>query len=91
MMNWLAPRISRYLAAAAQEVDAGDPQEATRLLQKLRPNRLNPYERALVYRMLAVLLVVGSLAACGWRSARAPERRLLELSVFIALMIAGCG
>ena len=48
-----APRISRYLGAAAKAVDAGDPQEATRLLQKLRPNRLNPYERALVYRMLA--------------------------------------
>ncbi len=49
----IAQRISRYLAAAAKEVDAGDPQEATRLLQKLRPKRLNPYERALVYRMLA--------------------------------------
>ena len=49
----VAPRISRYLAAAAKEVDAGDPREATRLLKKLRPNRLNPYEQALVYRMLA--------------------------------------
>jgi tetratricopeptide (TPR) repeat protein len=49
----VAPRISRYLGAAAKEVDAGDPQEATRLLQKLRLPRLNPYERALVYRMLA--------------------------------------
>ena len=49
----VAPRISRYLAAAAKEVDAGDPEEATRLLKKLRPTRLNPYERALVYRMLA--------------------------------------
>ena len=46
-------RISRYLAAAAEEVDAGKPEEATRLLQKLRPDRLNPFERALVYRMLA--------------------------------------
>ncbi|MCH8082705.1 MAG: tetratricopeptide repeat protein [Myxococcales bacterium] len=49
----IAQRISRYLAAAANEVDEGDPKEATRLLQKLRPKRLNPYERALVYRMLA--------------------------------------
>ncbi len=49
----VAQRISRYLAAAAKEVDAEDPAEATRLLKKLRPNRLNPYERALVYRMLA--------------------------------------
>jgi tetratricopeptide (TPR) repeat protein len=49
----VAQRISRYLSAAAKEVDAGDPAEATRLLKKLRPDRLNPYERALVYRMLA--------------------------------------
>jgi tetratricopeptide (TPR) repeat protein len=49
----VAQRISRYLTAAAKEVDADDPQEATRLLQKLRLKRLNPYERALVYRMLA--------------------------------------
>ena len=49
----VAQRISRYLSAAAKEVDAEDPAEATRLLKKLRPNRLNPYERALVYRMLA--------------------------------------
>ena len=48
-----------------------------------------PPERAeLVYRLLGVLLVVVSLAACGWRSAQTPERRLLELSIFIALMIA---
>jgi tetratricopeptide (TPR) repeat protein len=51
----VAQRISRYLAAAAKEVDAGDPQAATSLLQKLRPKRLNPYERALVYRMLAFI------------------------------------
>jgi tetratricopeptide (TPR) repeat protein len=49
----VAQRISRYLAAAAKEVDAGKPEEGTKLLQKLRPKRLNPYERALVYRMLA--------------------------------------
>jgi len=49
----IAQRISRYLAAAAKEVDAGKPEEGTKLLQKLRPKRLNPYERALVYRMLA--------------------------------------
>jgi hypothetical protein len=41
----VAQRISRYLSAAAKEVDAGDPQEATELLQKLRLKRLNPYER----------------------------------------------
>ena len=46
-------RISRYLGAAAEAVDAEDPAEAKRLLLKLRPNRINPYERALVYRMLA--------------------------------------
>jgi len=48
-------RISRYLSAAAKAVDAGDPQEAAELLKKLNPKRLNPYERALVYRMLAYI------------------------------------
>ena len=46
-------RISRYLGAAAEEVDEGNAGEATRLLLKLKPGRMNPYERALVYRMLA--------------------------------------
>jgi tetratricopeptide (TPR) repeat protein len=46
-------RISRYLSAAAEAVDAGNPQEAKQLLLKLRPSRLNPYERALVYRLVA--------------------------------------
>jgi tetratricopeptide (TPR) repeat protein len=49
----IAQRISRYLAAAAKDVDEGKPQEAKDLLKKLDPKRLNPYERALVYRMLA--------------------------------------
>ena len=49
----VSARISRYLSAAAEAVDDGDPQEANRLLLKLRENRLNPYEQALVYRMLA--------------------------------------
>ena len=49
------PRISRYLGAAAEAVDEGDPEEGKRLLHKLRPKRLNPYERALVYRMLAYI------------------------------------
>jgi tetratricopeptide (TPR) repeat protein len=49
----VSPRVSRYLAAAAEAVDARDPQEAKRLLKRLNPKRLNPYERALVYRMLA--------------------------------------
>ena len=51
----VARRVSRYLGAAAEAVDAGDPQEAKRLLHKLNPKRLNPYERALVYRMLAYI------------------------------------
>lgn len=46
-------RVSRYLSAAAEEVDAEDPAEAKRLLLKLDPKRLNAYERALVYRLLA--------------------------------------
>lgn len=46
-------RVKRYLAASASEVDEGNPEEAKRLLLKLHMNRLNPYERALIFRMLA--------------------------------------
>jgi tetratricopeptide (TPR) repeat protein len=46
-------RISRYLEAAAKAVDKDEPKEAQRLLEKLDPKRLNPYERALVYRLRA--------------------------------------
>ncbi len=49
----VTPRISRYLGAAAEEVDAGNPDEASQLLEKLNPKRLSAFERALVYRMLA--------------------------------------
>ena len=45
-------RISRYTSAAAERVDEGKPEEAVALLLRLDPDRLNPYERALVYRML---------------------------------------
>jgi tetratricopeptide (TPR) repeat protein len=51
--NPIAPRISRYLAAAAKAVDAEDPQEAKRILNKLHMRSLNRHERVLVYRMLA--------------------------------------
>jgi tetratricopeptide (TPR) repeat protein len=46
-------RVKRYLAASAAAVDAGDPEEAKNLLLRLHTNRLNPYERALIFRMLA--------------------------------------
>ena len=46
-------RVSRYLEAAASAVDANDHEEAERLLLKLHMNRLNPFERALIFRMLA--------------------------------------
>lgn len=48
-------RISRYLSAAAEEIDEEKPDEAEALLLKLNPKRMNPYERALVYRMLAFI------------------------------------
>ncbi len=48
-------RISRYLEAAAKAVDSGKPEEGRALLQKLDPKRLNPFERALVYRLQAHL------------------------------------
>jgi tetratricopeptide (TPR) repeat protein len=49
------PRISRYLEAATKAVDRGKPEEGRALLENLDPKRLNPYERALVYRLQAHL------------------------------------
>ena len=46
-------RVSRYLGAAAEATDEGGPGEATALLEKLNLARLNTYERALVFRMMA--------------------------------------
>jgi tetratricopeptide (TPR) repeat protein len=46
-------RISRYLGAAAEATDEDDPEKGLALLAKLNPKRLNPYERALVYRLMA--------------------------------------
>jgi tetratricopeptide (TPR) repeat protein len=43
-------RIQRYLAKAGEAIDEGDYDEARALLARLRPSRLNPYERAMVYR-----------------------------------------
>jgi len=48
-------RISRYLAAAAEESDEGNVKKAKELLGKLNPNRLNPLERAMVYRLKAYI------------------------------------
>ena len=49
------PRISRYLEAAAKAVDKGQPADGLKVLERLDPKRLNPYERALVYRLQAHL------------------------------------
>lgn len=46
-------RVQRYLEAAYKAIDQGDPAKARELLEGLNPKRLNPYERALVYRMQA--------------------------------------
>lgn len=48
-------RISRYLESAAKDLDRGEPEEATETLGRLNPSRLNPYERALVFRLMAFL------------------------------------
>ncbi len=53
-------RISRYLEAAAKKVDKGEPEEARDLLERLNPKRLNPYERALLYRMQAFVAYTGA-------------------------------
>jgi tetratricopeptide (TPR) repeat protein len=51
--NAVNRRISRYLAAAAEANDEGDSAKALELLENLNPKRLNPQERALVYRLMA--------------------------------------
>ncbi|MBW2398767.1 MAG: hypothetical protein JRG80_05790 [Deltaproteobacteria bacterium] len=75
--NPVSPRISRYLAAAADAVDEDDPQEAKRLLNKLSMNRLNRYERVLVYRMLAYV----SYGANESEEAIANFKKVLELEM----------
>jgi tetratricopeptide (TPR) repeat protein len=52
-------RISRYLEAATKAVDAGKPEDGRALLDKLDVKRLNPFERALVYRLHAHLAYFG--------------------------------
>jgi tetratricopeptide (TPR) repeat protein len=53
-------RISRYLEAAAKAVDAAEPDKALELLGRLGPKRLNPYERALVYRLMAYVSYIAA-------------------------------
>jgi tetratricopeptide (TPR) repeat protein len=53
-------RISRYLEAATKKVDEDEPQAGRALLEKLDAKRLNPYERALVYRLQAFLAYAAS-------------------------------
>jgi len=48
-------RISRYLTAAQEELEEERPEEAEQLLLRLDARRLNPLERANVYRFLAYL------------------------------------
>ena len=46
-------RVSRYLTAAAEASDEGNPQEGLAILNKLNMRRLNPFERALIHRLKA--------------------------------------
>ena len=48
-------RVSRYLTAAQEASEEGNPQEGIALLDKLNMRRLNPYERALIYRLKAYI------------------------------------
>jgi tetratricopeptide (TPR) repeat protein len=50
-LHGIRARISRYLESAAKSVDAGKPEEALATLARLDPKRLNPHERAMVYRL----------------------------------------
>ena len=49
----VAPRITRYLDAAGKASSEGNHAEAKALLERLDMRTLNPYERALVYRLKA--------------------------------------
>jgi tetratricopeptide (TPR) repeat protein len=51
----LGRRISRYLAAAGKKLDEKQPEEAERLLLRLDAKRLNPLQRAYVYRLLGAI------------------------------------
>lgn len=48
-------RISRYLNAAMETQEEGDPAEGLALIARLNPKRLNPMERASVFRVEALL------------------------------------
>ena len=49
------PRVQRYMKAAGDANEDGDPKKGIALLDKLNPRRLNSKERALVYRYRAVI------------------------------------
>ena len=49
----ISNRVSRYLAAASEAMAEDDNDGATSLLERLNPERLNPYERAYVFRLMA--------------------------------------
>jgi tetratricopeptide (TPR) repeat protein len=61
----LGRRVSRYLSAAAELVDEHKPDEAEELLLRLANSRLNPYERAYVFRMLGVVVYTAEKHAKG--------------------------
>ena len=50
-----SPRISRYLKAAGELSEDGKPAEGQKLLDKLNLKRMNPHERAMVFRMKAYM------------------------------------
>lgn len=55
MIHRTNSRISRYLNAARDTQDEGNPAEGLALIAKLNPRRLNPMERASVYNVEALL------------------------------------
>ena len=55
MVHRVNSRISRYLNAARDTQDEGNPAAGLELIARLNPNRLNPMERASVYRVEALL------------------------------------
>jgi tetratricopeptide (TPR) repeat protein len=51
----LSDRVARYLEAAEKASSGGDADRALTLLRRLDPDRLNPFERAYVYRLISVV------------------------------------
>ncbi len=84
-------RIARYLNAAMETQESGTPAEGLALLAKLNPRRLNPNERAAVYRIEALLRYAeGDMDAtiAGFRKVLAEEILPVDVDASLRFNIA---